>query len=820
MLAYRKDLMGIGVQKSGPIWAAAMALAVPLSAVCAPAEVAAQSQREINVPAGRLSSAIRQLARQAGISVAGTGSGLRQVRSRAVRGRYTPSEALRRLLAGTGYRAVAIGRNAYRIERAPRQSQPRRNQPNRASPAPSQTPTPRPAPARPTPPPPPPPPIIVEGTKRAFGPGDYPGGITILDINADRLITGSTSLDDALATIPSVNGTSLGSGRNKVFLRGIADSSFNGPSQSTIGLYLGEQRLTYSAPNPDLRMVDVAAVELLEGPQGTLYGAGTLAGLLRVNPNAPDPSAIDAASWGAASVTAGGGLGWDAGALLNLPVSDGAALRVVGYGGEDAGYIDDPRRGLADINSGSHYGGRAAFSVDIGPDWSVEASGFGQETRLDDGQYIDARLADLTRTDRLAQPFLGRIYGGALTVRGYLGDSELTSVTGLVDHRLSTRFDSSVLVGPNARQAFDETRDIRLITHETRLSGGDPERLNWLVGLGAMRNREDFRQLVTNLSGDNPPPFAQLNFEQDEIAVFGEASYRFAPQWSVTGGARLLYTRSSSERSFGQNEVVEPREGPARLLPALALSYRPREGLIAYARYQEGFRTGGVAIEREPNGDPVTARFDPDQVRSYELGLRGTIDEAAPLDFALTLHHSTWRDIQADLIDGRGFPITRNIGDGSVTGFDGSMTLRAGDGWTFDLAASLNDTGVDRIGPEGGIIRTSIPNVPDYAATLRGSKVWTLGASQEAGLALSGRYMGRSFLDLDQQSRAEQGGFASLDAAAWWQSDAIELRLEAINLTDTRGNRFAFGNPFTARIEDQETPLRPLTVRFQVTVKR
>ncbi|MEM8726933.1 MAG: secretin and TonB N-terminal domain-containing protein, partial [Pseudomonadota bacterium] len=264
--------MGIGVQKSGPMWLAALALAVPLSAVCAPAEVAAQSQREINVPAGRLSSAVRQLARQAGISVAGTGGGLRQVRSRAVRGRYTPAEALRRLLAGTGYRAVAIGRNAYRIERVPR-----RTQPNRASRAPAASPAQRPVPVRQLPPPPPPKPIIVEGTKRALGPDDYSGGIKLFDINAPGLITGSTSLDDALATIPSVNGTSLGSGRNKVFLRGIADSSFNGPSQSTIGLYLGEQRLTYRAPNPDLRMVDVAAIELLEGPQGTLYGAGTLA---------------------------------------------------------------------------------------------------------------------------------------------------------------------------------------------------------------------------------------------------------------------------------------------------------------------------------------------------------------------------------------------------------------------------------------------------------------------------------------------------------------------------------------------------------------
>jgi len=801
----KRSLIVVALLSAPPI-----ALALPAS------PLAAQSQVRFDVPAGRLSSAIRTLSRQAGVSVASSDSGLRQVRSRAVRGQMSTGEALRRLLAGTPYRAVLVRGGAYRIERRPV---------TRLAPRPAVS-------ARPTPPPPPPPPpqpIIVEASKRAAAPVDYAGGIKVLDLDVPGLRAEVDGLDALLASVPSVNGTALGSGRNKIFLRGIADSSFNGPTQSTIGLYLGEQRVIFSAPNPDLRLVDVEAVELLEGPQGSLYGAGTLAGLLRVNPRAPDPSAFEGAAWASGATTSGGGESWDTGAMLNVPVSDGSALRLVGYGGQEAGYIDrvGPER-AENINRARFYGGRAAFGVDLGADWSADLSAFGQHSETRDGQYIDGALTGLQRRDRVAQPFANRIYGGALSLRGYLGDVELISTTGMVDNSLRTTFDSSLLAASNngagaglnvPRQAFRETREIRLITHETRISGGDRETFDWLIGIGALRDRDDINQIFVNLgNADNPPPFARQRFSLDEIALFGEGQYWLSPDWSLTAGARLLYTRSEGQRSFGANTVVEPRNGPARLLPTLALSWRPSSGGIVYARYQQGFRTGGVTIERAQNGDPDTARFDPDRIRSYEIGLRGSAGEAPRISYAASAHHSNWRDIQADLIDAQGFPITRNIGDGTIWGIDANLGLETGSGWRFDLAAALNETNVDRLAPMGQIIRASIPNVPDIAANARLAKEWEWGDDESAGLALSVRYTGRSFLDIDQQVRARQGDFASLDAAVWFETGPFDLRLEALNLTDTQGNRFAFGNPFTARVEDQQTPLRPFTIRAQIRI--
>ncbi len=797
--------MGIGA-KINTLGAAALLLALPLAAGELPAPASAQESSEINVPAGRLSSAIRTLARQAGISIATRDSGIRSIQSRAVRGTMSPSVALERLLAGTPFRAVALGNGRYRIERRPAVRRAR----------PSGTPSPAAAP----PPPPPSPPIIVEASKRLASASDYPGGVKVIGLDNPATSAVGEGLDQALVDLPSANGTALGPGRNKIFLRGIADSSFNGPTQSTIGLYLGEQRLIFSAPNPNLRLYDVESVELLEGPQGTLYGAGTIAGLVRINPRSPDPAGIEAGAWASAGLTDGGEDSWDLGGMANLPLGPSAAVRLVGYGGEDGGYIDDPSRNLNNVNRGSFYGGRAALSVDLGPDWSVELAGFGQHSELRDGQYIDAAQPDLARTDQIGQPFETRIYGGSLTLKGYLGNAELVSTTGMVDHHLRTVFNSSVLTGNPARQAFRESRDIRLITHETRLSGGDPDSFDWIIGVGALRDRDAMMQLVTNLDGDNPPPFAELTYRLDEAALFGEATYHFAPAWSLTAGARVLYTRAEGERSFGPDTVIEPREGPARVLPAAALRYRPNPSLMAYARYERGFRTGGVTIERDDKRDPVTALFDPDQVQTFEAGIRTSAGANDQWQLALTGYFTDWKDIQADLVDLQGFPITRNIGAGEVLGADASLQWEDRNGWALSLSGAINDTMVDRLLPNGGIARVQMPNVPDFSLAGRVSKVWETPGEDRLGLSFATRYLGQSFLDIDQQVRVEQGDFASVDAAAWWSKDGFQVRLEALNLTNTQGNRFAFGNPFTVRNEDQATPLRPLTLRIQISLTR
>ena len=207
-------------------------------------------------------------------------------------------------------------------------------------------------------------------------------------------------------------------------------------------------------------------------------------------------------------------------------------------------------------------------------------------------------------------------------------------------------------------------------------------------------------------------------------------------------------------------------------------------------------------------------------MRSYEAGFRGQVGQIVPLHIAATVYHSRWSDVQADLLNLEGFPLTRNIGNGNVTGIDASADVEFPDGWRFQAAGTWNDTKLDRVLPEGQVRRVQFPNVPDFSSYGQIFKRWSSRKGDEFGLSISGRYIGQSFLDIDQQNRIEQGRFGSIEAAAWWTGKHWGVRAEVLNLTNAKGNRFAFGNPFTVRFEDQATPLRPLTLQIEISLRR
>jgi iron complex outermembrane recepter protein len=169
-----------------------------------------------------------------------------------------------------------------------------------------------------------------------------------------------------LEKLPSVSSTHAGAGRNKLFIRGIADSGFTGPTQATVGQYFGEMRVNYNAPDPDLRLYDIKSVEVLEGPQGTLYGAGSLGGIIRANPNSPNLSQSEAYTSYALARAAKGDESVDGHMVVNVPLAlDKIAARIVAYGAREGGYVDDIGRGLKDVNGIDIVGGRGAISISL-----------------------------------------------------------------------------------------------------------------------------------------------------------------------------------------------------------------------------------------------------------------------------------------------------------------------------------------------------------------------------------------------------------------------------------------------------------------------
>ena len=349
----------------------------------------AAEKRSYAIPAGSLSDVILRFGEQSGLSIAIVDGSVGRQRSPGLRGRYTPVQALRRLLRGTGATFAFVNPRAVRIHAAP-------------PPRPS-----KPARPRPVATVPPPEEIIVTASKQSIPIARYAGSVSVIDLDSDLSArTASQGTSAIIARLPMLASTSLGPGRDKLFIRGVADSSFNGPSQATVGQYLGDVRLTYNAPDPDLNLYDMARVEVLAGPQGTLYGTGSLGGIIRLVPNMPDPAGWSGSGSVGVAATQGGATSTDAAAMLNVPViEERLAIRAVGYRAVNGGYIDNPLLGRKNINRTLISGGRLGVRFLPGDAWTIDVGGVLQNIDSRDGQYTLRGEPDLTRRTAIAQPF-------------------------------------------------------------------------------------------------------------------------------------------------------------------------------------------------------------------------------------------------------------------------------------------------------------------------------------------------------------------------------------------------------------------------------
>jgi outer membrane receptor protein involved in Fe transport len=773
-----------------------------LSLILAASPAAAAESARFDIPAGRLSDALIALAEQGGITI-GTGDpGLAAVRSRSLRGRMSMRDALARLLAGTGYTYEYVGSHSVRILRT-------------AAPARARHPSPQPRPAT-APPELPPQEIIVTGSKLGTSLDWFAGTVDVVDLAPVEIgrfgLRGSEAIVDRLPILASTN---LGPGRNKIYLRGIADSSFNGPSASVVGQYLGDVRLTYNAPDPDVLLYDVDRVEVLEGPQGTLYGSGSLGGILRLVPNPPDPGAAASAVTAGVLTTQHGGRGGDLSGMINLPLAqDRLALRVVGYLTTDGGYIDDLGRGRTDVNRNNVHGGRATLLWEVGGGWRFEAGTLLQYISNRDGQYSLRGLPRLTRTSALAQPFDNDYRLGHVTLRKRWANAELVSATGIVRHSLDSRFDATGFPGTTGPQLFNENVEITLLSHETRLSQPDARGEGWLAGFSLLRDISRIRRTLGPPA--DPQPISGVRNAVTEAALFGQYSLAPAEGIGLTVGARLNLARSAGRPiDAPEGRADEPRRTDVRLLPTAAATWRPAPQLLVYARFQRGFRAGGLAVH---GTDSVTSfqRFESDSLTSYEAGLRYGRSNG-PLRLEAALSYARWADMQADLIDARGLPFTANIGDGRIRGLEAKAWWQATPRFGFEAAMFLNRSHLTSPNPPfAGADDRDLPNIAGDG--LRAAAHWQIPLSPTLSLGIDGvlRYVGESKLDVSQPLNLDQGGYAEARLGARLDFGRVGLSLDIDNFTDTRGNRFSFGNPFGVADGLQITPLRPRTVRIGV----
>ena len=789
-------------------WAALRAAALALLAAAAPTLGHAAVTRIFRLPSEPLDTALVRFAVQGGVSVGGLPARGCGGRSRPVSGAMPPAQALAALLpAGCGFEALDA--QSFRIVARPAPAPPA----SAAAPA-----------AAPAPPPTRLDELVVTAEKRPELLSRSAAAVSVLSA-ADVAALGGHSFDEVAAQVVGVAVTNLGPGRDKIFVRGLSDGSFTGKTQSTVGLYLDDVPITYNAPDPDLRLADIDRVEVLRGPQGTLYGSGSMGGIVRIVTARPDVLAAAAAVSVEAMTTQHGAPSSGVEAMGNLPLLGGhAAIRAVAYADERGGYIDNPVLRLRDVNYSRRWGGRVAALAELPDGWTLDAGYARQSIFTADSQYTQGADGPLTRDASVREPHDNDFseVGATASRAGPATDAKIS--TAFIDHALDTRYDATgafrAAGGSRIAGAFDEDKHIRLWATEGLLSSSTPGRLRWLAG-GFVSYSDEMDEAF--LVGITPRAAARSIYrrrdELTETAAYGELSYDLTPHLTATAGGRWFMTRVATRANDFQlaPEPIAPvhaRLTDSGLAPKLRLSFAATPDMVVYGQVQEGYRAGGFNIPAAAGGgvqETVAAQFRPDRLWSYELGA------GLPLfNHRLTLRgavfHADWRGLQTDQRLASGLPMTVNIGDGSNTGVEAEMTWRPGDHLQLRANLLLEDPRITRalnVFPARRDI--GLPGVPFDMGAADVRYRWRVGRfDAEASAQLA--YVGHSFLTFDGGSGNAMGGYASgriagaLSTAAWRATAYVE------NVADERGNTFAFGNPFSRARATQATPLRPRTL--------
>lgn len=745
----------------------------------APGSAWAQA-RQISIEAAPLPDALAELSRQAGIAVGFEGR-LPDVRSRPVSGRLTAEQALAKLLEGTGLKAQRLSSTTFRLIRAEKPV-PRHRMERPAPPAPGGTVD-----------------IIVTGTKREESLASLPISIAIAQAPGERsgmLLPGTA---DVARQLDGLTLTNLGPGRNRQFIRGVADSPFNGNSQSTVAILVNDARATYNAPDPDLRLVDVERVELLKGPQGSLYGTGTLGGVFHIVTRAPDAAGFAAMAGVGGSVATHGAVGGSVEAMVNLPlVTDRLALRGVAYAAREPGWIDTAGRG--DSNRGEVSGVRLALRALPG-DWTIDLNGMVQMQDVADSQYVYVRHR-LDRPAQPAEPHDNDFTMAALRVAGKLGDADLVYAGNWVDHDVSSTLDASAVsasaFGVPAPALYVEQRRNRLFDQEIRLSRTDGHGLSWLAGLSFMDVRN---HLLGTIQGATDVTAATGIQGVVEISAFGDIHVPLSRALSVNVGGRLFHSRIEEERG-AKRARVEVGVSRSGFTPALALSWQAGGSDFLYLRYAGALRPGGLTQTSAGSAE----RFESDELQTFEAGWRHSA--SARLTINADAFLTTWSHMQSDYLLSNGLIGTRNVGDARIHGAELSVDWTPARDWALTAGLVAQSALLTRTSDGAEIEDRRLPVIPDWTVRLGLSRSFDLlGWSGSAGARFT--YISRSRLSFDPGLDRRMGDYALADADLLLRKGAWGVRLSGSNLFDCKADSFAFGNPFSLGNGQQYTPLRP-----------
>jgi len=599
--------------------------------------------------------------------------------------------------------------------------------------------------------------IIVTATKRDTTIQDVPFSINAQTQEAIQK-SGAVTLEDLSRNVAGLTIQNLGPGQSQVSVRGISAGQVvrDQPGvKEQVGVYLDETVVSLSLFTPDLDLFDLNRVETLRGPQGTLFGSGSVGGTIRYISNQPKLGATEGHVEANVNTIDGGNTGGSIKGAINLPLGDIAAVRAVGYYTRYAGFVDafGPGGGK-NVNDGERYGGRLALTVEPSDNLSITprvvyqkitANGFNrQETfNLFANPFTTTRppqqLGEREQFLLLEEAFEDETFIADLTVRIGLGSLDLTSVTSYINRDILVSRDASALSGsvsvdlgfPEAGVLLPsnlvDTTDLETFTQEIRLASDYDGPFQWLIGGFYSDVQRDYLQrlptpgydaftdavlgagtsaAVANGFEADSPFNSSLPFDIEQIAIFGEASYEITDKLTFTAGGRYYdfeETRTITTGGLfanGDTGVVD-RTASTGFTPRFLLSYKASPDVTINAQASQGFRLGGV---NDPLNTPLCNAqdlalfggfqdYDDEKLWNYEVGVK---TQGNGFTFNAAAFYNDISNLQVTLDAGScSSRIVFNVPDAHTAGVEAELGFTPTKGLSLSLSGSLIEAEFD-----------------------------------------------------------------------------------------------------------------------------
>lgn len=785
--------------------AAALATSTCIMALATPA--AAQT-REYNIPAGSLKSALDAYVRQSGRQVVYRSDQVRSARSPGVRGQQSAAAALAAILVGSGFITRTDG-DLVAIVKSSGNGQAVDSLPA-AEEASVKSTTAEIDNAE----------IVVTAQKQAQRLQDVPVPVTAL--RASELAQqNQIRLQDYYAKVPGLSLALVSDASQPLIaIRGITTGGFTNP---TVGIVVDElpygATVTGNVPAiaPDVDPGDLERVEVLRGPQGTLYGAASMGGLLKFVTVEPSLTSFKGRiEGGVSSVSHGDKAGYSVRASANMPLGETLALRASGFTLRDAGFVDNLRNGDRDINSTSSTGGRLSMLWKPAEEVSVKLGAAIQDYKRRGTSDVDTALAPSYSQSRL--PGSGvyqrktKIFNA--TINAQLDSAEITSATGFSIDESFTNIDGSDAFAGDAQREFGVTGSATptklrydKFSQELRARIELSDRIDWLVG--AFYTNESSKvsgRYTANDSTTGAEAGTLLTITSPlsyrEIAGFTNLAIEFTDRFNVQFGARFSNNRQTFATSrngplsalyFGSNpSLVEEVASSDNVFTYLVTpQFKISPELMLYGRIATGYRPGGPNSGCGIVGLPC--KYKADTTRNYEIGFKGDLFDRK-LTFDASAYHIDWQDIQLQFLIFTPvfFSYLDNASRAKSEGVELSLEARPFPGTTLSGSLSWNNAKLTRDVPAGSTINARrgdrLPYSSPFTAFVSLSQRLTISDQLTADIGGDASFVGnRKGSFQPGPTRETFPHYTQINLHARLDYDSWGLSAFVTNLTDQRG---------------------------------